>query len=275
MPSRMPNVMAPARRNNTPQPMGLPHSQAPAYHRHGRTGRASTHANNAAAPASSASSARPRATHTPGTTSPGSAGGTGRHPAANPATAGSINARHGLINASSPYGYTYGSGAGARQYRAYGYGRGYRNRYYGAGYGYGRSQGMNRAIVARLRSVYSGLARLDHDYQGHRVRAMHAISLAIRQLSNRSMSYMGAGFAPGLNNRGAMGMRRSVLAGAGRGGQRLTQAQSDARMGQALRALQGIQMQLTNLGSNTMGQGRARGFVGHAIQELNIALSIR
>ena len=59
---------------------------------------------------------------------------------------------------------------------------------------YGRSQGNNRAIVSRLRSVHSSLARLDHDYNGHRVRAMHSISMAIRQLSHRSMVYSGVGF---------------------------------------------------------------------------------
>ncbi len=42
--------------------------------------------------------------------------------------------------------------------------------------GYGRSQSNNRAVVARLRSVHSSLARINHDYQGHRVNAMHTRS---------------------------------------------------------------------------------------------------
>jgi hypothetical protein len=216
-----------------------------------------------------------RAAGTPGLAASGSTRRLGGPATVNPATMGSINARRGLIGGHSSSSYTYGSGAGARPYRAYGYGRGYRNRYYGAGYGYGRSQGMNRAIVSRLRSVHSSLARIDHDYQGHRIRAMHAISLAIRQLSHRAMGYSGAGVAPGMVNRAGMGMRRSVLGGAGGGGQRLPQAQSDARMSQALRTLQGVEMQLTNLASNTLGQTRARGYVGQAIHELNVALSIR
>ena len=62
-------------------------------------------------------------------------------------------------NGRSPNSYTYGTGNGARNYRAYGYGNGYRNRGYGRGYGYGRSQGTNREVVSRLRSVHSSLAQ--------------------------------------------------------------------------------------------------------------------
>jgi hypothetical protein len=179
----------------------------------------------------------------------------------------------------TPYNYTYGVGNGARRYRAYGYGRGYHNGYYGRRYGYGRSQGYNRAIVARLRSVHRSLARIDHDYQGHRVRAMHQTTMAIRQLLHRSMVYRGMGFGRGLNNGLAVGMRR---VGAGRGvgvgaarRPHMPQAQSDARMSQALRNLQGVNMQLSSQGSNTSGHARARGHVMQAIRELNVALAIR
>ncbi len=186
----------------------------------------------------------------------------------------------------SPNTYTYGQGTGARSYRAYGYGAGYRNRYYGGGYGYGRSQGNNRAIVGRLRSVQMNLARIDHDYQGHRVQAMHSVSMAIRQLSHRSMIYSGVGFAPGMNNGRAMGMGMGMgMGNGGRGGQgggvggrgrgRMSQAQSDARMSQSLRVLQGINMQLGSQSSYTTGHARARGHVMSAIQQLNVALSIR
>jgi hypothetical protein len=184
----------------------------------------------------------------------------------------------------SPNTYTYGYGKGARPYRAYGYGRGYRNRYYGGRYGYGRSQAYNRAIVGRLRAVHASLARIDHDYQGHRIRAMHSIAMAVRQLSHRSMVYSGVGFAPGMNNANAMGMRRGGGAGAGangglgaggRGRQPMSQGQSDARMSRDLRALQGINMQLSNQGLSTPGHARARGHVQHAIRELGVALSIR
>ena len=176
-------------------------------------------------------------------------------------------------------GYTYGYGPRARQYRAYGYGSGYRNRYYGRRYGYGRSQGYNRAIVGRLRSVHAQLARIDHDYRGHRVRAMHAISMAIRQLSHRSMIYNGVGFASGMNSGLGMGRgwgwawRGGGAGGGGRGGCRRRSRTS--RMSHALRTLQGINMQLGGQGGYTMGHGRARGHVMQAIHELSAALSIR
>jgi hypothetical protein len=119
---------------------------------------------------------------------------------------------------------------------------------------------------------------------------MHAISMAIRQLSHRSMVYSGVGFAPGMNNgagrmnNAAMGMNNAVGRmnnGAGMGmrrsglGQGMTQAQSDARVSQSLRTLQGIGMQLGNQGNASMGHARARGHVYQAIHELNVALSVR
>ena len=185
-----------------------------------------------------------------------------------------------MSNGRVPNTYTYGTGNGARNYRAYGYGNGYRNRGYGRGYGYGRSQGTNRAVVSRLRSVHTSLARIDHDYQGHRVRAMHAISMAIRQLSHRSMGYSGSGFSSGMNNgrRMGMGMRQGgggMNNGGGRRRQPMSQAQSDARMSQSLRTLQGINMQLGSQGSYTASHARASGHIQRAIHELNIALSIR
>ena len=145
----------------------------------------------------------------------GIAPGTAASGATKPLTAGAAVASP--INPTGLYGntYTYGSGSGARRYRAYGYGSGYRNRYYGRRYGYGRSQGSNRAIISRLRSVQMQLARIDHDYQGHRVRAMHQVSMAIRQLSHRSMIYSGVGFAPGMNNGRGMGMGQGGIGGRG------------------------------------------------------------
>ena len=193
-----------------------------------------------------------------------------------PTTSTSSNGR--LANS-----YTYGTGNGAHNYRAYGYGSGYRNRRYGQGYGYGRSQGNNRAIIGRLRSVHSSLARIDHDYRGHRARAMQSISLAIRQLSHRSMGYGSSGFSAGMNNGRAMGMRQgrgamnagAMNGGGGRRRQPMSQAQSDARMSQDLRILQGINMQLGSQGNFSAGHGQASGHIQHAIHELNVALSIR
>ncbi len=63
--------------------------------------------------------------------------------------------------------------------------------------------GQQPRHVGRLQSVHASLARIDHDYKGHRVRAMHSVSMAIRQLSHRSMVYSGE-FA-GMNNGGGVG----------------------------------------------------------------------
>jgi hypothetical protein len=173
----------------------------------------------------------------------------------------------------SPNSYTYGTGNRARQYHAYGYGHGYRNRSGGAGYG--RSQGTSRAIVSRLRSVHTALARLGHDYRGHRVKAMHAISMAIRQLSHRSMVYSAGGFA----SVGATGRNGALANRNGNNGNRrnthLTQAQSDSRMSHALRTTQGIHRQLVIQGQSSRGHARARAHVAHAIHEMNTALTIR
>ena len=181
-------------------------------------------------------------------------------------------------NSHYPNTYTYGTGNGARHYRVYGYGKGYRNRSYAGRYGYGRSQGNNRAIIGRLRSVHSSLARIDHDYQGHRVRAMRAVSMAIRQLSHRSMGYGSMGVSTRNNNRRAMAMRQgrgSINGGGNRRRQPMSQAQSDAWMSQSLRILQGINMQLSSLGSYTAAHGSASGHIQQAIHELDVALSVR
>lgn len=246
-PPKMARAVAPARHNaakpHVPQARGNVHPGA---------NRAKAGANASATSAHHVAAGAPR---------PATAAGV--NPSRPAASAGVAPTRSAVTN---PYAYTYGAGAGARRYRAYGYGHGYRNRYYGGRYGYGRSQGNGRAIVSRLRAVHAGLARLDHDYQGHRARAMHAVSMAIRQLSHRSMVYRGTGFASARAGNRAPGGRR---------GRPMSQAQSDARMGQALRTLQGVAMQLAGQGTNTSGHARARGHVQSAIRELNIALAIR
>lgn len=187
---------------------------------------------------------------------------------------------------SRPNMYSYGSGANARRYTANGYGQGYRNRY--GNRGYGRSQGNARAIVSRLRSVHSTLARIDHDYRGHRAKAAHSISNAIRVLSHRSRGYnqMGMGGANGIgganrmlaaNNRNAgVGRNNNNNRGAGNGvrGNRMSQAQSDSLMSHALRTTQGIHMQLANQGTRS-NHNVARTHVSRAIREMNMALAVR
>ncbi len=162
----------------------------------------------------------------------------------------------------------YGAGTSFRHYTARGYGRGYQNHYYGSR-GYGRSQGNARSIVNRLRSVHASLVRLDHDYQGHRVQAMHAISRAIHQLSHRSVASRSINLARG------SAVRRVSTTGGIRQVQPLTQAQSDSRMAQAMRTTQGINLQLSEQGRNSANHVRAHGYLQRAVHELRIALAVR
>ena len=279
---RMPRIKSPARASaatgtGTHHTQGkVGHSNATSTHSQGLARNTTGISHGAAAGAGSAVSrlGTSTGTTTPGATGSVAAGAAGVTPVSHSGFAGNA--------------YTYGSGSGARPYRAYGYGSGYRNRYYGRRYGYGRSQGNNRAIVSRLRSAQMQLARIDHDYQGHRVRAMHQVSMAIRQLSHRSMIYSGVGFAPGMNNRMGMGMGmgrggmggRAGLGNAGgnggRGGAgRMTQAQSDARMSHSLRTLAGSEHAARQSVERDERACAARGHVMQAVRELNVALSIR
>ncbi len=290
--ARAPHVSAPRQTYRAPR---MPRAMAPARNVVGpqtRGGNAKTYANNGQARATNAQTRSTNA-QTRANLATAAARRQATTAALNANTTGVSNTTGATSSSLSPNRYTYGTGNGARGYRAYGYGSGYRNRSYGSGYGYGRSQGYNRALVGRLRSVHMSLARIDHDYQGHRARAMHAVSMAIRQLTHRSMVYNGVGFAPGMNNGQGMGMNNgrgmgmnngrgmgTGRAGLGAGGRRsqlmtMTQAQSDARMSQALRTLQGINMQLNGQGTNTTGRAWVGGHIQRAIHELNIALSIR
>ncbi len=171
--------------------------------------------------------------------------------------------------------FTFGTGSNARGYRAMGYGRGSNNRNYSRRSGYGQSQSNNRAVVSRLRSTHNSLTQVNNSYQGHRVQAMHSITSAIRQLSHRSMAYRGTSLANNTNRMLAMGNRKANAGAGARQNTRMTQAQSDARMSQALRTLQGVNMQLTNQGSNASGHARARGHVQLAMRHVSTALAIR
>ena len=176
----------------------------------------------------------------------------------------------------TPNTYTYGTGRSSRTYHAYGYGKGSRNRSHGGRSN--RSQNDTRALVSRLRSVHQGLSQLDHDYRGHRVTAMHSISNAIRQLSHRSTSSSSARSSRLVAN-GNPAQPRNVARNnnGARPVVRLTQAQSDSRMSQALRTTQGIQMQMSASQGTTRSSGRqqARTHVARATRELHTALTLR
>jgi hypothetical protein len=181
---------------------------------------------------------------------------------------------------------TVGPGQVLTPYR-YGTGRmrGYANRpryWTNRGYSYGNRYAMAnqniRLIVNRLRQTHAMLARIDHDYQGHRVQAMRAISRAVQQLTHQRATTYGIS-AMGMNGPGvnALSLRNRAGAGVRVGAARvqpMTQGQSDAHMRRALRNLQGVHTQLTAQGS-TANHWRARGSVQRAMRELNVALNVR
>ncbi len=104
-----------------------------------------------------------------------------------------------------------------------------------------------------MRTVHTKLRGADHDYQGHRVRAMTHVAAAIRHLHPTAA------------------LNTNVAAGQGN----LPQAQSDQILRDALVHLNTAE---TSLGSGTNAATHhhsARTSVAEAIHELNTALTIR
>jgi hypothetical protein len=126
----------------------------------------------------------------------------------------------------------------------------------------------NGQLVSELHSTMLLLAQAQHDYQGHRVRAIHQIGNAIRTLEPASVRRNQANAASSIANIGNAN-------GTGAGNKnRMPQATSDGHLQTALQRLNTIENQLTNFGS-TSHHARARLDVQKAIQELNLALNIR
>ena len=141
-------------------------------------------------------------------------------------------------------------------------------------------------VVSRLRSAHANLSGLDRDYQGHRSRAMQQISMAIRQLSHRSMMSQGSGFSARMTGMRRQGNGNGNRNGNGNGnGMRTSQAQSDSRMRHSLLMITGAGQMLSqqsngtnaayvSSGANT-GRFRAYGYIHMAANELNTALRVR
>jgi len=137
----------------------------------------------------------------------------------------------------------------------------------------GRSNGQNNGqLLSALHSTMARLNQADHDYQGHRARAVHELGQAIHTLQPPSrmtgMANPGpARLAGGNGNR----------AGVGKGqGQRMPQAQSDQHLQAARQTLMTIQTRMSagGMGASAAHQ-RVGGHVQRAVQELNTALAIR
>ncbi len=176
------------------------------------------------------------------------------------------NAQSAMTRQSMQRQRTYRPGPQPRRGRTYAYRPGVRQ-YRGNSYS-NRSATNNRStrlLVSRLRSTRTSLARLDHDYKGHRVKAIHAISRAVSQLSHTSSR------RTGMNNAGGRG-RQNVVANQNH--KPLPQAQSDARMRKAAQSLGAVNQQLSTQGRTT-SHAQALGSVQLAMRELSTALTIR
>ncbi len=117
-------------------------------------------------------------------------------------------------------------------------------------------------LVGELRATNALLAQANHDYQGHRVRAMEHIQHAIRALTGAKQ---GAG-------KGAA-VKKPKAAGSAGGKVKEPQAKSDAQLRQAYQNLVAIRQQLA--GQTHPRAVKAGGHVQNAISELETALAVR
>jgi hypothetical protein len=160
--------------------------------------------------------------------------------------------------------------------------------------GYGANSamnGMNGPILNQLRTAYTTLANANHDYQGHRARAMHYVGSAIHSITPSTLrsnqanlnGNLGQGNLTGnvggnLNGKNLTATALNTPKGnAGNGNVNanvVPQTTSDAHLRTALQTLNTVQTQLANTGA-ARHHARTRISVQHAIQEINTALSIR
>jgi hypothetical protein len=116
-------------------------------------------------------------------------------------------------------------------------------------------QGQQK-IAIELRGTRLILQRADHDYDGHRARAVAAIDVALRSMG-QNVGNNGAGYGNGMGNGNGAGAGR-LASGANRANgnvMREPQAKSDAQLRMALQRLSTIHSQM---GSMSNGQQARR-----------------
>jgi hypothetical protein len=138
----------------------------------------------------------------------------------------------------------------------------------------GNARQINNQLVAELHGTMRLLHQADHDYNGHRARAIQHLTHAVHTIHpNTNMGQMNG------TNRG----QGNGVAGLGNGGNRtggangqnkMPQAQSDQHLQQALQRLTVIQNQISNVGSNQR-HAQALNHIQQATQELRTALNVR
>ena len=122
-----------------------------------------------------------------------------------------------------------------------------------------KAKGPHAHAIAELRATRALLLKADHDYKGHRVKAIHDITKAIHALQ------------PGVKHH----PKQTAKSGQGRAkgqGNNEPQSVSDAHLRQAIRQLEAVQK---HLGSGQVGHvGQAHADIGRAIHELRRALKV-
>jgi hypothetical protein len=125
--------------------------------------------------------------------------------------------------------------------------------------------GGNAQTVKALRETIALLEMANHDYKGHRVKAIHYIRQAIHDLVPPKKA------KPGATKPGAAATTTTKPAN---GGNNEDQRVSDAQLKQAIQQLQTIQSSLANGQGTTGNRPAAATAIGNAIQELQTALKI-
>jgi hypothetical protein len=128
--------------------------------------------------------------------------------------------------------------------------------------GQGRKKGWearrfrDAQLIQELRRAKALLLKANHDYDGHRVKAIHQVNLALRQLNKDS------------------GARPKETIPLVRGDGREPQPLSDAQLKQARQILTAVQGQLTGLYS-TPHRRKAGARVTDAIKQIDLAFAWR
>lgn len=104
-----------------------------------------------------------------------------------------------------------------------------------------------------MKNVHRKLQEADHDYQGHRVRAMGHVSQALRHLGSSDMGGFGSSSSLG----------------------DMAQARSDEILRDSILKLRNVEGRLGTHPSGAQHFGEARSSLSGAIRELETALTIR
>ncbi len=118
---------------------------------------------------------------------------------------------------------------------------------------------QDQTSVNLLRTVHGKLREADHDYQGHRVRAMHHVGEALQHLGSSAPAGLGS----------------VTSLGSGMGFGNLPQTQSDGVLRDSLQKVRTVESQLGSRSNAAAHHSRARASLGQAIRELETALRIR